>query len=328
MSFFVHRSRLPARGPAHSPRRGLLLITGAAFLWGTTGVVLQYIRLDSGIGTLAAAFYRLAISAAVLLLVTGRSLVRGRAALSGRTWSLVAAGIGLAAYQALYFLGVAWAGVSIATVVSLGVAPVVTLLWESAAARRLPRPNQLMTVVLAIAGLALLSFGHSASTAAPHPVAGLLASVGSGVTYGLTTIASRHVAQTVPSSMATAVNACVGALFLLPIALLADGLGFRPTFGTIGGLAFIGVFTTAIAYLMFNSGLRHTPTSVASVLTLVEPLAAAVLAVSLLHETLTGTMIAGGALLLAAVLLLYWKPAGAPTADGGPAAGHSPVTDQ
>ena len=42
---------------------------------------------------------------------------------------MIGAGIGLAFYQACYFLAVVWVGVAVATMVSLGVAPVVITVW-------------------------------------------------------------------------------------------------------------------------------------------------------------------------------------------------------
>jgi len=76
----------------------------------------------------------------------------------------------------------------------------------------------------------------------------------------------------------------------------------------IGADAAIGVVTTAAGYVLFYAGLRVVPGSVAALLTLVEPLTAAALAVLLLGERLTVGLVGGGALMLAAVALLYLSP--------------------
>jgi len=68
-------------------------------------------------------------------------------------------------------------------------------------------------------------------------------------------------------------------------------------------LAYLGVVTTAVAYALFYAGLRTTPGSAAVVLTLFEPLTAAVLAVVILGEPASLPAVAGGVLLLGAVVM-------------------------
>ena len=52
-------------------------------------------------------------------------------------------------YQACYFLAVVWVGVAVATMVSLGVAPVVITVWESLRRRRRPPARRLGAVIMA-----------------------------------------------------------------------------------------------------------------------------------------------------------------------------------
>ncbi len=73
----------------------------------------------------------------------------------------------------------------------------------------------------------------------------------------------------------------------------------------MAAVAYLGVVTTALAYLLFYAGMRTTAGSVAAVLTLLEPLVASVLAVVVLGERLRFSAVAGGGLLLAAVVLSY-----------------------
>jgi DME family drug/metabolite transporter len=100
---------------------------------------------------------------------------------------------------------------------------------------------------------------------------------------------------------------------LVPFAA-GTGLGFAFDTATISGLGYMGVMATAVAYGLFFHGLRSTTSDVASVLTLLEPLAATTLAVALLHEQLTLRMVLGGGLMLAAIAALYLRR-GDPVAD-------------
>lgn len=305
-----------------SPRGGLLAITSAAVLWGTTGVIVQSVHRDTGLSALSIGFYRLAISTVFLLLVGLRSLAGIWEALRRHPGGLVLAGAALATYQVLYFVGVTAAGVNVATMVSLGVAPVVTAVWESVTRRRLPGTGSMLVTTAAVLGLVLVVAGQRGAPAGPHPVAGVLASLGSGLVYGATAVLGRHLSQRVPSLPMTTVMSGVGTLVLaVPATALGLGLDRLPGATTQGwvvpaGLLYIGVMTTAVAYLLFNAGLVSTASSSAAVLTLCEPLTAAVLAVVILHEPLTGLTIAGAVLLIGSVAVLHLRPEPVPPPGG------------
>ena len=73
---------------------------------------------------------------------------------------------------------------------------------------------------------------------------------------------------------------------------------------TWAGLAYMGVVTLALAYVLLFAGLRTTGTGAAAVATLLEPVTAVVIAVLLLGETLTAAGVAGALLILAAIATL------------------------
>ncbi|MGW4682422.1 DMT family transporter [Micromonospora taraxaci] len=289
-------------------RTGLIQITITGVLWGTTGVAVQLLRDSTGLSPVSIGFHRLAIAALVLLACTAGRLRTILAALRAAPVPLLLTGIGLGLYQALYFAAVAWAGVSVATVVSLGVAPVLAAAWESARARQIPGPVRLGTLVAAVSGLVLITTATAdPSASAPAPLLGLLAAAGSGLGYAVTTLISRHASQHTTPMTLTTISTAVGALTLAPFALVSGiGVPVRPD--TVALLLHLGVITTAVAYALFYAGLRTTPGSVAAVLTLLEPFTAAVLAVALLHESLPLPVIVGGVLLLSAVAATYLAP--------------------
>jgi DME family drug/metabolite transporter len=70
-----------------------------------------------------------------------------------------------------------------------------------------------------------------------------------------------------------------------------------------------------VAYWLFYRGLRSTASEVAGVLTLLEPLTAAVLAAIVVHEQLTPTALVGGTLMLIAVSALYLRRPAPDVAD-------------
>ncbi len=299
-------------------------ITLAAVLWGTTGVAVTLLGELTALTPTTIGFYRLAVAALALAAVCrfGR-LVRAFRRAPG---TVLATGVLLGLYQALYFIAVDAAGVSVATVVSLGIAPVVTTVWEAVRDRVRPGAGTVATVAGALLGLVLISMSAAEPTqAAPRPLVGLLAAIGSGLGYGVSTLLSRSLAGHGDARTLTTATSAVGALTLLPVAAV-DGLAFPVRPDTAGLMVYLGVVTTAIAYMLFYAGLRTVPGSVAAVLTLLEPLTAALLAVLILAEPLPATTVAGGLLLLAAVAALYLRPTPARRRRGArPAAAPAPA---
>jgi drug/metabolite transporter, DME family len=317
-----HRSR-------RASRAGLLQITVAAALWGTSGVVASLVHDSTGLGPLQISFWRLAFASAAMLLIALPRLRLVLRAARRQPLALVGAGAALATYQGLYFVSVTTAGVNVATMVSLGTAPVVAAVWEAFRSRRAPGLARTVVLVVAVAGLVLVAGGH-AGPAGPQQGLGVLAAVVSGTVYGTQAILGRHLAQRAPAVAVTSVTSVVGAVCLLPFVLLAAP-AVRPADAPWSpaqawtGLALMGVLATAVAYVLFNRGLRATESSVAAVLTLVEPLTAAVLAVTVLAEPFGAATVVGAVLLVGAVAVLYLAPAAGPVTAGGVPSGAPPV---
>lgn len=287
-------------------RAGLLAVSGGAVLWGTTGVAVWIVNERTGLAAVSIGFYRVLIAAAVVALaLSGRGMAGARAAVRAHPVALPVAGAGFGAYQALYFVGVENVGVSIATLVSLGIAPIALTIGASVARRRPPPPSGMAVLGCAVLGLALVSLRTDSGVPAPHPVAGVLAAIASGLGYAGITALSRRMSDEDPLVL-TGVTSAVATLVLLPVAVAA-GLRVSGDAVAIGWLAYIGVVPTVLAYLLFYLGLRSTAPEVAGVLTLLEPLTAAVLAAVVLHETLTGAALVGGGLMLVSVGALYLR---------------------
>ena len=287
-------------------RAGLLAVCGGAVLWGTTGVAVRIIQERTGLAAVTVGFYRVLVAAVVVALVFRAAGMRTAARVLRRyPVALLVCGAGFGAYQALYFIGVQDVGVSISTLVSLGIAPVALTVGGALARRRLPAAGSLAVLGCAVVGLALVSLRTDSGVPAPHPVVGVLASTGSGLGYAAITALSRRMSHEDPLVL-TGVTSAIASVVLLPFAIAA---GLRLPHDGIASmwLGYIGVVPTICAYWLFYRGLRSTASEVAGVLTLLEPLTAAVVAAIVVHEKLTGWAIAGGCLMLVAVAALYLR---------------------
>lgn len=293
--------------PPHA-RLGLLQVCAAGVLWGTGGLVVTVLNERDAVGAMTVSAWRMAIAALVLIgfvTLTGRSRSAWRTLRAHPALAIVI-GAGTAAYQGLYFVSVLMAGVTVATVVSLGLAPVLAAAWEHARAGTRPTPRDLVVLASALVGLVLISVTtqHGAGGPDGRPVLGLVLAVAAGVTYAATTVLGHRLAQQVDPVDLTTCATTVGAVLLLPFLAVAATRG-EPVVGTsptsLALLIYLGVATMALAYGLLYAGLRTTSGSAATVATLVEPLSAAALAVALLGERLSVVAVVGAVLILAAV---------------------------
>ncbi|MGY1821607.1 DMT family transporter [Geodermatophilus sp. SYSU D00079] len=297
--------------PAAPATGGFLFVVLAALCWGTAGVSGRVVADRTDLGPLDIAWHRMAIGAVVLLaahVLTRRRRAGAAVPLTRPVavrLALVAAG--LAAYQLAYFAAVAGAGVSVATLVALGLAPLLIALGAALLGHGRPDRATLLALGTALTGLGLLvglTAGASAGTAV---LLGALLAVGSALGYAVVTLASGAVPAGVPVTLAGFAG---GALLLTPVALAA---GLRLTGEPVAllTLLYLGAVPSAAAYALFFRGLRTVPGAVAAIVTLLEPVTATVLATAFLGERLPVGALLGGLLVLVAVAGLYLRRLGA-----------------
>lgn len=312
-------------------RLGLLQIGIAGVLWGTGGLGVQLVREQVSMSVLTISAWRIVLAAVPILglLLLRRGLPRLVAMVRHRPRRVLAVGLSTAGFQVLFFLAVTWVGVTVATVVSLGLAPVLLTIAEALAVRRVPPPSRLLVVAAALVGLVLVSLASSpdGAVSGPRPVAGLVAAAASGALYALATAWGGTLARESPPLVLTAATTSVAVLALVPLALLSGGPRLTADPQALGVLVYLGLFTMGLAYACFYAGLRTTSGAAAALVTLVEPLSAAVLAALVLDERLAPAGIAGALLILAAVAGLSRDDPAAVAVVAGPSAGLPAVPE-
>jgi drug/metabolite transporter, DME family len=298
------------QSPAPAAGRGFVLVVLAGLMWGTSGVSGSIVLDRTDLGALDIAWHRMGIGA-VALYAVHLATRRRRTAVTGRLpravvlrLGLVAAG--LAVYQLAYFAAVTAAGVSIATLVALGLAPLLVAVGAAVLGHGRPDGATAVALVVALVGLVLLvgvSAGGDAGTAV---VLGAVLATGSALGYAVVTLAGAGVPAGVPVTLAGFAG---GALLLTPVVLVA-GLRLTAEPVALGLLLYLGVVPSALAYACFFTGIRTVPGAVAAIVTLLEPLTATALATAFLGERLAPVALGGGLLVLAAVAGLYLRRMG------------------
>ncbi|MEW2438517.1 EamA family transporter [Streptomyces caniferus] len=293
--------------------RGLLYVTIAATAWGTAGAAAALLYRGSGLGPLALTFWR--TFGGLILLLAVRALLRRRAdtaavpapyePLRRRMTRIVVTGVALAVFQAAYFAAVEATGLAVGTVVTMGAGPVLIAIGARVTMGERLGGGGVLAVAGALAGLAVLVLGGDGG--ADVRPAGLGFALLSAAGCAAMTLASRRLGKGGDSDpYASTISAfAVGALCLLPLAA-AEGLW--PQGHDLGRslvlLGYIAAVPTALAYGLYFAGLAAVRAATASVISLIEPVSAAVIAVLFLGERLTMATVLGTGVLLSAVAAL------------------------
>jgi DME family drug/metabolite transporter len=314
------RTTAMAAPAARRPGSGLFFLIVSGLLWGTGGLTGSLLSRATGLSAISVAAYRLTVGGLLIvgfLTVTGRRWPAGRAA-----WTRIAVIGALAAqYQSCYFSAVALTSVPLATLVTIGTAPVIVL----GAGRLTGRPAgrfAAATTALALTGLGLLvGLPSGFSRAAVLASAGMAVLAAGG--FAAITLAGARPVPGLDDLTMTGFGFTIGGLALMPLAQTVGGVGFTPGPAAVSLLAVLGTGPTAVAYTLYFRGLRTATASTGALLALLEPLTGAVLAALILGERLSPAGIAGAVLIASALVLTVRANGGG--RRGGPEQGAGRV---
>ncbi|MGP4112636.1 DMT family transporter [Streptomyces sp. 4N509B] len=297
----------PSPAPARAERRptGPLLVVAAAALWGTTGTVASFAPSDASALSVGAA--TMGVGGLLTLALAGRSaLAVLRGGRTARVFALLGA-LNVVIYPLAFYTSMAYAGVAVGTVVSLGCAPVLAALLERLVDGTTLTWRWLLATASATAGCVALVFagGDGPDAAGGERVAaGVALGLLAGTSYAAYAYCGARLIRCGHSSRA-AMGAVfgLGALVLVPLFVATGG----PLVGSGRGVAvvaYLALVPMCLAYVLFGAGLARVTVSAATTLSLVEPVVAAVLGVVVVGERLGALAWAGVGLVVLGLLLL------------------------
>jgi drug/metabolite transporter (DMT)-like permease len=278
---------------------GTLMCLGSGAAFGAMAIFGK-LAYDEGanVGTLLAV--RFALAAALFwLLLPGREIRAIGARAAGAGLALGACGYALQA--GLYFAALQRIDASLLSLL-LYTFPAMVAAAAVALGRERLDGRRLTALGLASGGLVLVVAGAGAGALDPL---GAALGLGAAVVYSAYILVSDGItARVAPRALAALV--CTGAAVALTVGSAAIG-ELRPgelTAAGWGWIACLAVVSTVGAIGLFFGGLKRVGPTTASILATVEPLVTVLLAFLVFGETLGAIQLAGGALVMAAVLVL------------------------
>jgi drug/metabolite transporter (DMT)-like permease len=165
-----------------------------------------------------------------------------------------------------------------------------------------------VAIGLALAGLAIILIPALSGDGVHASVLGLVAGLGSGFSYAGFALVVKGISRRVESVSLVLAECALDGLFILPLALWQTlGAGYSLTGRDLLVAVVLGLVCTAVAYTLWMEGTRRVRVQHSAVLGFLTPVAAPIYALILLGQTITAWTAAGGALILAAGILVVLR---------------------
>lgn len=284
---------------------GVAAIVFAAIVWGTTGTAATFAPDVSaaaigaaamGVGGLAQAFRAL------------RGIVASRKMLWEYRYLLVTGALAVAIYPLAFYGSMRLAGVTVGTIITIGSAPLLSALIEYLLDKSRLTLRWSIGALVGLIGMGLICVAENASHTGivggdSVPVGVALGLLG-GLTYALYSwTARRMMLGGVRPSVAMGATFGIGGLLLLPVLFVTGGPFLASWNNAAVGIYMAGV-PMFLGYLCFGFGLARVQASMATTITLLEPVVAAVLAVIVVGERLPVLGWAGVGLVVGCLVII------------------------
>ena len=222
------------------------------------------------------------------------------------TWPLrclIPSTLALIGFQLFFFRGVALAGVAVGTVVAIGFSPLAVAVLGWFFLKEKPAWMWYPATAVALAGLVLLNLRGADGPG----LAALAFPLAAGFSYACYFVFSKPLAQIASPVSVMTVLCLLSGLCLSPMLVIYPTAWIATPVGALVALH-LGVVTTAMAFSLTLAGLKITPASTASTLSLAEPLSAACLGIFFLHEPVSLASCTGILLIFGSVIALVAAP--------------------
>ena len=284
---------------------GIFAVLFASLLWGTTGTAATFAPQVSAVAIGAVA---MGVGGLLQAAIAANSLVKYAPNLLKNLKLLLIGALAVAVYPLAFYASMHLAGVTVGTVISIGSAPLLSALIEYRLdGQRLSR-RWMFGAAIGVTGMLLLSLaekgGQGESAESSRIMAGVILGLVAGFTYALYSWAARRLMQKqIPSRAAMGATFGLGGLLLMPV-LALTGAPLLASWNNAAVGAYMALVPMFIGYLCYGFGLARISASMATTITLIEPVVAAILAVVIVGERLPPLGWLGIGLVVACLLVI------------------------
>lgn len=269
-------------------------IITAAVLWSLVGIIAKKIQ---GMPAQSIIFYRVSFAFIIFFIALSVSGNLKIIELREKKVYLFLFGILQVATMLTYFISILNGSVSIA-VLLLSTAPVYITIFSPWLLKEKIKTRGIIALVLSIAGIVLIvdpgKLGFVPSSI------GILAGIASGILYAFQIMTSKYTSTTYSGYAQAFWSFLIAALILMPVGVVP----VEVVSSNLLYLIFLAIFPTILSVSLYFNGLKKVKAQSASILGLIEPVSAVILAVLILYEQISILEIIGGALILGGAALV------------------------
>lgn len=283
--------------------KGIAAIVFASLVWGTTGTAAS---LSANISAFSIGAFSMGGAGLLFIFTNLRKLLFYRKKFIENSKLVLFGGLSVAIYPLAFYSSMSFSGVAVGTIVSIASAPLFTVIFERLSGQASVSLRWWLSFVLGVAGVSLLVIGkqHDDSSAliSLNNQFGVILGCIAGLTYACYTWAiKRLIGEGIESQ--TAMSGLFGfASFILLPATLVWGDNLFATVTNSAVSLYMVIVPMFCGYLLFSYGLKNVNASDATLITLLEPLIATLLAIGFLGERFSIVGIIGAVLLLISLL--------------------------
>ncbi len=265
---------------------GVLAVILASLLWGTTGTAATF---APALSPLFIGSFAMGIGGILQCGLATVKIVHDRALLAVHCRFLIVGALAVAIYPLAFYSSMRLSGVTIGTVVSIGSAPILSAIIEYFSRDFQLNKQWAMGALLGIIGMVMLAFSDNASTTIQytHVNLGILLGLVAGLTYALYSWSARQLMlKGVNTKAAMGATFGCGGLLLIPV-MLITGSAFVTSWNNMAVGFYMALIPMFLGYLCYGFGLSKISASMATTITLLEPVIAAILAMLIVGECLS-----------------------------------------
>ncbi|WP_334321115.1 DMT family transporter [Gilliamella apicola] len=265
---------------------GILAVILASLLWGTTGTAATF---APALSPLFIGSFAMGMGGILQCGLATVKIVHDRALLAVHCRFLIVGALAVAIYPLAFYSSMRLSGVTIGTVVSIGSAPILSAIIEYFSRDFQLNKQWAMGALFGIIGMVMLAFSDNASTTIQytHVNLGILLGLVAGLTYALYSWSARQLMlKGVNTKAAMGATFGCGGLLLIPV-MLITGSAFVTSWNNMAVGFYMALIPMFLGYLCYGFGLSKISASMATTITLLEPVIAAILAMLIVGECLS-----------------------------------------
>jgi len=285
------------------PRRraiGYLSVGGASLIMGSIGVMVRYATVPASMLLVL----RMAVGGVVVGFLFARAGAYADLRRPGVPRRLLVVGVIVSGNLLCYFLAIRYTDVAVAIFTSY-MAPVYVAMLSPLLLKQPTERVVYGALALSLVGMGAILLPGLVERGAHLSSFGLTMGVVAGLLYGVFLILAKGLRAHVSQYTIVLSECVVTTVLVLPLGLYQTiGAGYHITMRDLVMAVMLGVFNTAVSFSLFQHGLRYIRVQHASILGYLEPVSAPVYALVFLSEVPSPWTVAGGALIIAAGVLV------------------------